>query len=179
MNSEHSKNGETINYQAIVRLHQKLSRLHLEMASAYTELATPKPLVRNGEKVVLIKSKSGKQLANLRFGSSQAKVEMANWLPTDNAPYAWLKNHLKSIAEKNGAFRFRLGEEDQVLKFVEIEGNINSALVRELGSALRWAFSRMDADYSSVSNQPSPSCQGNRTKTQECVSRTEESGPSG
>jgi hypothetical protein len=168
---EHSKNNEPLNNQATARLYDKLSRLHLEIASVYAELAAPKPHVQDAKKVVPINSKSGKLLANLSLTDGKAKVEATSYLPTDNAPYTWLKNHLKSMADKE-ALRYRLGEEDQVLKSIEIQGNITPDLARELESALRWALNRMVAGESTASNRPAAVCKDSRTDAQEPPPKT-------
>jgi hypothetical protein len=172
---EQSKNGEPPNNQATTRLYDKLSRLHLEIASIYAELAAPKPHAKNEEKVVPIKSKSGKLLATLSVTDGKAKVEAASYLPTDNAPYTWLKNHLKSVADKE-ALRFRLDEEDRVLKSIEIQGNITPELARKLESALRWALNRMVGDTSTASKEPEAVCKDGRTEMEERPSKMEEEG---
>lgn len=172
---EQSKNGEPPNNQATTRLYEKLSRLHLEIASVYAELAAPKPHAKNEEKVVPIKSKSGKLLATLSVTDGKAKVEAASHLPTDNAPYTWLNNHLKSLADKE-ALRFRLGEEGRVLKSIEIQGNITPELARKLESALRWALNRMVGGVSTASKESGAVCKDGRTGMEECPSKTEEEG---
>jgi hypothetical protein len=175
MPSEQSKNNEPLNNQATARLYDKLSHLHLEIASVYAELAAPKPHAKNEEKVVPINSKSGKLLATLSVTDGKAKVEAASYLPTDNAPYTWLNNHLKSLADKE-ALRFRLGEEGRVLKFIEIQGNITPELARKLESALRWTLNRMVGDDSTASKEPGAVCKDGRTGMEECPSKTEEEG---
>jgi len=165
---EQSKNGEPLKSQATARLYDKLSRLHLEIASVYAELAGPKPHSKNEEKVLPIKSKSGKLLANLRLAESKARVEVVSHLQTDNAPYTWLKNHLKSVADKE-ALRLRLGEEDRVLKSIEMHGKITPELARKLESALGWALNRMVGDESIASKDV-------RTEMEERTSKTEEEG---
>jgi hypothetical protein len=175
MPSEQSKNGEPLNNQATARLYDKLSRLHLEIASVYAELAAPKTPVEDAKKVVPINSKSGKLLANLSLTDGKAKVEAASYLPTDNAPYTWLKNHLKSLADKE-ALRFRLGEEGRVLKSIEIQGNITPELAKKLELALRWALNRMVGDTSTASKEPEAVCKDGRTGMEECPSKTKEEG---
>lgn len=172
MASELPKNRELVNDQGTATLYDKLSRLHLEIASIYAELAASKPRVRSEERTVPIKSKSGRLLANLKLTENEAKVEVVSHLPTKNAPCSWLKNHLKAMEEKNEAFHFRLGEKDHVLEFIEVEGNITSDLARELESAINWAFSRMA--LGSIVSSESESIQTNRrTQTQEHFSKAE------
>jgi hypothetical protein len=101
---------------------------------------------------------------------NEAKVEVVSHLPTDNAPYAWLKNHLKAMEEKNEAFHFRLGEKNHVLEFIEVEGNITSDLARELESAINWAFSRMATDNSTTLSEPESARTSSRTQTRKCHS---------
>jgi len=175
MPSEQSKNGEPLNNQATTRLYDKLSRLHLEIATVYAELAAPKPHAKNKEKVVPIKSKSGKLLATLRLAESKASVEVVSYLQTDNAPYTWLKNHLKSVADKE-ALRFGLGEEGRVLKSIEIHGNITPELAKKLESALRWALNRMVGDDSTASKEPGAVCKDVHTEMEERHSKMEEEG---
>ena len=154
--AEYSRNDELLNRQASAKLYDKLSRLHLEMAGIYAELASHKLLVDNAEKVVPIRSNSGKLLANLSLMNNKAKVEVVSHLTTDNAPYTWLKSHLKSLTEKDETLRFRFGEKDGVLEYVEIEGSVTPDLSRKLESACRWALSRMIADSGTASDAPQP-----------------------
>ena len=159
MPSKDYKNGN-LNNADNLQLYDRLSRLHLEIASVYAELAAPKRNVENAEKVILINSKSGKLLANLSITSEGARAEAASNLPTDNAPYTWLKNYLKSMADKDNTFRYRLGEKDGILEYVEICSNITSHLSRKLESAFRWTFNRMITE-GSTANVPRPLSLGN------------------
>jgi hypothetical protein len=111
----------------------------------------------------------------LRLAESKASVEVVSYLQTDNAPYTWLKNHLKSLADKE-ALRFGLGEEGRVLKSIEIQGNITPELARKLESALRWALNRMVGDTSTASKEPEAVCKDVRTEMEERPSKTEEEG---
>lgn len=151
MASELSKNGELANHQATARFYDKLSRLHFEMAKVYAQLALQKPHLRDEEGTVPIKTKSGRLLANLKFAENEAKVEVVTPLSTNNAPYSWLKNHLKTMEEKNEELHFRVLEKDHALEFIEVEGKITSELARELESAINWAFNRMALDSVTVS----------------------------
>jgi hypothetical protein len=172
MPSNRSKNGMPVNSLATAKLYERLSRLHLEMASVYAQLAAPKPRVEGPEKVVPINSESGKLLANLSFTDGKAKIEAASYLPTDNAPCTWLKNHLKSMADKE-SLHFTLGEEDRALKSIEIQGNITPDLARKLESALRWALNRMVAGCGTGSKQPEADT---GTEMRERASKTEGEG---
>lgn len=147
------------------------------MARVYAELASHEPATTTGEKVLPIKNKSGKLLAYLRLAEGEAKAEVVNPLPIDNAPYAWLKNHLKAIAGKDQTFVFRLGEQDRLLRFIEMEGNITADLTKRLESALKWALSRMDSDQSvNESNAP---CKDEPTQSQGRAFVEKEGKPSG
>ena len=160
MPSEHSKNGNPADLEITAKLYDRLRRLHLEIADVYAELAATKPS-QSADKVVPINSKSGKLLANLSFANNKARVEVVSRLPTDNAPYTWLKNYLKSTAEKDQAFHFGLKEEEHALKSIEIEGNIMPDKATKLESALRWAFNRMDKESGTASNVPQPVSENN------------------
>jgi hypothetical protein len=177
MSTQCSKNGEPINHEATAKLYGKLSRLHLEMARVYAELASQEPAVRTGEKVLPIKSKSGKLLANLQLTDRAAKAEVVNPLPTDNAPYAWLKNHLKAMTEKDQTFVFRFGEQGRLLNFIEMEGKITPDLTKSLESALKWALSRMDSDQST--NESKASCKGKPAQAQGRALMVKEEGEPG
>jgi len=165
MSSENSKNGNARKWQAAAKLYDRLRQLHLEIADVYAELAAAKPF-QGAEKVVPINSKSGKLLANLSLADNKARVEIVSHLPTDNAPYTWLKNYLKSTAEKDQTFRFRLHEDGQILKSIEIEGNITQDKARKLESALRWSFNRMDEESSTPSKEPEPASRDGRAQMQ-------------
>ena len=143
--SKYSKNDELPDQQDTARLYHRLSQLHLEIAKVYAELVTSNQSPQTVEKAIQINSKSGKPLANLLLMDGKVRVEITSHLPTDNAPYSWLKNHLKSITD-NEKVRFRLGEEDHLLRSIEIDGNITPDLVKKLQSALGWAFSRMSGE---------------------------------
>ena len=177
MPPQHSKNDEPIKHDATTKLYDRLSQLHLEIARVYTELASHEPATRTGEKVLPIKSKSGKLLANLRLADRAAKAVVVTPLLTDNAPYAWLKNHLKAMAEKDQTFIFRLGEQDHLLRFIEMKGNITADLTKRLESALKWALSRMESDQSV--NESSAPCKDEPTQSQGRALVKTEGEPSG
>jgi len=155
MPSEHSKNGNPVDWQTTAKLYDRLRRLHLEIANVYAELATPKPF-QNAEKVVSINSKSGKLLANLSITDRKLRAEAATRLPIDNAPYTWLKGYLKSLTDKDEKILCRLGEKENILEYAEVEGNITPALLRKLESAFRWTFNRMIVDNGTPTDAPQP-----------------------
>jgi hypothetical protein len=176
MSSQQLRNDEPINHRTTAKFYEKLSRLHLEMARVYAELASQEPRIQTEDKVVSIKGRSGELLANLRLSNSEAKAEVANPLPTDNAPFAWLKNHLKAMAEKR-SLRLKLDEQDQVLRSIALLGNITPDLAKELQSALRWALSRMVA-ASNASKEAGVVCEDRGTRVEQHPSRADEEGTS-
>ena len=172
MPSNHSKNGKSLSWGSTARSYDRLSQLHREIASIYAELAALKP-VESAKRVVPINSKSGNLLGNILLTNGKVKVEVVSYLPIDNAPYSWLKNYLKSLAEKDETFRFILDEENHALKSIEIEGNIAPDLAKKLESALKWSFIRMGGDASTASNEPEPVCK-NSTEMQGHFSKAKE-----
>jgi hypothetical protein len=172
MPSNHSKNGKSLSWDSAARSYDRLSQLHREIASIYAELAALKP-VESAKRVVPINSKSGNLLGNILLTNGKVKVEVVSYLSIDNAPYSWLKNYLKSLAEKDETFRFILDEENHALKSIEIEGKITPDLARKLESALKWSFIRMGADADTASNEPEPVCK-NSTEMQGHFSKAKE-----